>query len=279
MPANGTDPTPPVGVDPTRASVARVYDALLGGKDNYEVDRKVVDQLRSAMPEVADGAIENRAFLIRVCRFLARETGVTQYLDLGSGLPTAENVHQVVQRLNRDAKVVYVDNDPVVAAHGRALLEQNESTHFIEADIWQPDTVLQHEVVRTHLDLTQPVALLMLSVLHNHKGDRHRPAEIVHAYADALAPGSYLAISHLFDPESEDTDERRVLDEALRSGSLQGATFRTHAEVTEFFTGLDIVHPGLVRVVDWWPDGPRFNPLNTAQQLYVGGVGRKPAQP
>lgn len=276
MPVNGTDPTPPVGVDSARASVARVYDALLGGKDNYQVDREVVAQLRAAMPEVADGAIENRAFLIRVCRFLARETGVTQFLDLGSGLPTADNVHQVVHRITRDAKVVYVDNDAVVAAHGRALLEDNDFTRFVEADIWQPDTVLHHEAVRTRLDFNQPIALLMLSVLHNHKGDRRRPAEIVREYVDALPSGSYLAVSHLLDPESEDTEARQALDKALRSGSLQGATFRTHAEVSEFFHGLDMVKPGLVRVVDWWPDGPHLRPRNLAQQLYVGGVGLKP---
>jgi SAM-dependent methyltransferase len=269
------DPNTPVGVDPTRASVARVYDALLGGKDNYEVDRQVMRDLVAAMPDVADAAKENRAFLVRVARFLADQAGITQFLDCGSGLPTAENTHQVVQRINPEAKVAYVDNDPVVLAHGRALLEEDERTRLVDADMFDPAAVLENPIVRQHLDFTQPMALLVLSVLHNYKGPREHPAEVMRAYVDALPSGSYVAVSHLLDPEADDTEGRKAIEEALANGSLRGATFRTRAEVMEFFPGLELVDPGLVLVADWWSDG-RIDPLSNAQKIYVGGVGRKP---
>ena len=276
MSRNDSELNAPVGVDATRASVARVYDALLGGKDNYEVDRAVAHELQRAMPEVADGAIANRRFLIRVCRFLAGQAGIQQYLDCGSGLPTAENTHQVVHRHQSDARVVYVDNDPVVLAHGRALLEEDERTRLIDADVFEPASVLDNDIVRSHLDFSEPIAVLMLSILHNHKGDRGRPAEIIREYVAAVPSGSYIAVSHLLDPEGEDTDARRAVDEVLKRGSLKGATFRTRAEIEEFFPGLELVEPGLVLAAEWWEDGPRTTPLNLGQRLYMGGVARKP---
>ena len=144
----------PVGVDTTRASIARVYDAALNGKDNFEIDREVLRQVAAVAPQVNDLAWSNRNFLIRACRFLAGQAGITQYLDCGSGLPTAENTHQVVQRLVPEAKVLYIDNDPVVLAHGRALLEENDRTHLISADIFEPRAVLDDPVTRQHLDFT-----------------------------------------------------------------------------------------------------------------------------
>lgn len=276
MPANDTDSNAPVGVDPTRASVARVYDALLGGKENYAVDRQVMRELIAAVPDVVDAARENRAFLMRVCRFIARQTGVAQYLDCGSGLPTAENTHQVVQRLNPESKVVYVDNDPVVLAHGRALLEENERTRLIDGDLYQPRAVLEHVVVRRHLDFTQPIALFQLATLHHYKGPRERAAEVMREYIDALPSGSYVAISHFFDPQSEDSAATKALEDAVAKGSLGGVTPRTRDEIMELFAGLELVEPGLVPLTGWWPDGPRLRPLTVAQQLVAGGVGRKP---
>ncbi|MFI5615392.1 SAM-dependent methyltransferase [Amycolatopsis sp. NPDC051903] len=264
-----------MGVDPNRASVARVYDALLGGKDNYEVDRQVVRELTAAMPDVVDLAVENRAFLIRVCRFIASQTGVLQYLDCGSGLPTAENTHQVVQRIAPESKVVYVDNDELVVAHGRALLEENQFTRFIRGDIFDPRSILDDEVVRGHLDWSEPIALFQMATLHHHKGERHRPAEVMHEYIEALPSGSYVALTHILDPEGEDTEAMRNLEEAVRTGSLGGATARTRAEITELFDNLELVPPGLVELVNWWPDGPRLKPLNVAQRLFAGGVARK----
>jgi hypothetical protein len=274
--ATRPDRKPPVGVDPTRASIARVYDAFLNGKDNYEIDREVLRGVLKAAPEARDLATENRGFLIRACRFLAAQTGITQFLDCGSGLPTAENIHQVVQRINPDATVVYIDNDPVVLAHGRALLEENEQTHFVAADIFQPKEILENEEVRRHIDFSQPLVFLQLGTLHHYDGPRDQPAKIMHEYISALPSGSYVAISHFLDPENEYSDVARKMEHMFLHSPMGSGTFRTHAELTELFEGLEMVDPGLVRCADWWPDGPRLQPLNQAQHCIAGGVGRKP---
>lgn len=270
-------PNAPVGVDPTRASVARVYDYLLGGKDHYEIDRRTAAELAAAMPDVVDLAVENRAFLIRAVRFIARQTGITQFLDCGSGLPTAENVHQVAQRLNPESKVVYVDHDPVVLAHGRALLEENELTRFVPGDIFEPRSVLENPVVTGHLDWSRPIALFQVATLHHHTGDRHEPAEVMHEYVKALPSGSYVVLSHVLDPEEpQDSHAAKELEEAVARGSLGGATWRTRAEIEELFDGLELVEPGIVPLVHWWPDGPQLRPLGVAHRTIAGGVGRKP---
>jgi hypothetical protein len=267
--------TVPVGVDPTRASIARVYDAFLNGKDNYEVDREVLRAVQKAAPEAVDLATENRGFLIRACRFLAGQTGIDQFLDCGSGLPTAENVHQVVQRINPDATVVYVDNDPVVAAHGRALLEENERTHLVTADIFQPGEILQDETVRAQIDFSRPLAFLQLGTLHHFNGPRERPAEIMREYLDALPAGSYVAISHFYDPENEFSPVARKMEEMFLHSMMGSGTFRTRAELLKLFDGLELVEPGLVRCADWWPDGPRLKELNQVQECIAGAVARK----
>jgi hypothetical protein len=267
--------TVPVGVDPTRASIARVYDAFLNGKDNYEVDREVLRAVQKAAPEAVDLATENRGFLIRACRFLAAQTGIDQFLDCGSGLPTAENVHQVVQRINPDATVVYVDNDPVVAAHGRALLEENERTHLVTADIFQPREILQDETVRAQIDFSRPLVFLQLGTLHHFNGPRERPAEIMREYIDALPAGSYVAISHFYDPENEFSPVARQMEEMFLHSMMGSGTFRTRTELLELFDGLELIEPGLVRCADWWPDGPRLKELNQVQECIAGAVGRK----
>ncbi|UJW34022.1 SAM-dependent methyltransferase [Saccharothrix sp. AJ9571] len=277
MPA-GTAASPeraPVGVDPTRASIARVYDAFLNGKDNYEIDREVLRGVQQKAPEAQDLATENRGFLIRACRFLASQTGITQYLDLGSGLPTAENTHQVVQRLVPESTVVYVDNDPVVLAHGRALLEENDRTHLISADIFHPREVLEHPEVCAHLDFSQPIALLQAGTLHHHVGDPAEPARLMREYIDALAPGSYVAISHFLDPENEHSPIARKMEDVFVHSPMGSGTFRTHKELLELFGDLELVDPGLTRCADWWPDGPRIKPLNQVQHCIAGAVGRK----
>src|SRR6266576_371628 len=184
----------PVGVDTSRASIARVYDAFLGGKDNFEVDREVLRRVAAVAPEAKDLAWSNRNFLIRACRFLAGQAGITQYLDCGSGLPTAENTHQVVQRIQPEAKVLYIDNDPVVLAHGRALLEENENTLFVSADIFDPDEVLSKPEVREFLDFGQPIAVIQNGTLHHYIGTEG--AQIMQKYVDAVVPGSYTVVSH-----------------------------------------------------------------------------------
>jgi SAM-dependent methyltransferase len=266
----------PVGVDPTRASIARVYDAFLLGKDNYEIDREVLHKVQEAAPEAQDLAFENRGFLIRACRFIAGQTGITQFLDLGSGLPTAENTHQVVQRVHPETRVVYVDNDPVVLAHGRALLEENEHTHFVAEDIFEPARVLGNETVREHIDFSQPIALLQMGTLHHFNGDRDRPAEIMKEYIDALPSGSFVALSHFSDPENEDSATARRMEDFFLHSPMGSGTFRTLKEIEGLFPGLEMIDPGVTLCADWWPDGPRLKPLNVAQRTISGGVGRKP---
>ncbi|MEW2505722.1 SAM-dependent methyltransferase [Amycolatopsis sp. CA-161197] len=277
MPADAADLNTPVGVDPHRASVARMYDYAMGGKDWYEVDRLELERLKTVMPEAVDLALENRRFLIRMCRFLAEQAGLTQYLDLGSGLPTAENVHQVVQRVDPLSKVVYVDHDPVVTAHGRALLEENDNTRYIAGDIFDPRGILEDETVRSHLDWNRPIGLLFIASLHHFKGDRARPAEVTGEFIDALPSGSYVAISHAFNPgDGADSEAMRAFEAAVARGSLGGVTARTAEEIVELFHGLELVEPGLVELVNWWPSGPRLKPLNVAQRLMAGAVARKP---
>ncbi|MEU6645909.1 SAM-dependent methyltransferase [Saccharomonospora sp. NPDC046836] len=266
----------PVGVDPTRASIARVYDAFLGGKDNYEIDREVFRGVQKAAPEAQDLALENRGFLIRACRFFALQTGITQYLDLGSGLPTAENTHQVVQRALPDARVVYVDNDPVVLAHGRALLEENDNTHFVAEDIFKPQDILGNETVRKHIDFNEPLVLLQLGTLHHYEGPAENPAKIMREYIDALPSGSFVAISHFLDPENEHSSVARKMEEMFRHSPMGSGTFRTLPEIEELFDGLELIRPGVVRCADWWPDGPQIKPLNQVQHCIAGGIGRKP---
>ncbi|MEU5849855.1 SAM-dependent methyltransferase [Saccharopolyspora shandongensis] len=266
----------PVHIDTSKASIARVYDAFLGGKDNYEVDREVFRRVREVTPEAAQLAWDNRQFLIRVSRFLAAETGIRQYLDCGSGLPTAENTHQVVQRIKPESRVVYVDNDPVVLAHGRALLEENSQTHFSPADIFEPAQILQDEVVKRHLDLSEPVALFQLGTLHHYDGERP-PSDIMREYIDALPSGSYVAISHFLDPETEEYSElARRMEQAFLHSPMGTGVFRTRTEIEAMFPGLELIDPGLVKCADWWPTGPRLDTLHPVQHCIAGAVARKP---
>ncbi|HEY3754426.1 MAG TPA: SAM-dependent methyltransferase [Pseudonocardiaceae bacterium] len=274
--AAGPTPKPPVGVDPNRASIARVYDAFLGGKDHYAIDREVYEGVRKVAPEAQDLAVENRSFLIRACRFIATQTGITQYLDCGSGLPTAENIHHVVQRIRPESRVVYVDNDPVVLAHGRVLLQENDQTHFVAANIFEPSEILDNEVVRKYIDFDEPMAFLQLGTFHHYDGPRERPAELMRQYVDALPSGSFVAISHFLDPENEYSDVARRMEDVFIHSPMGSGTFRTEAELLELFDGLELVDPGLVRCADWWPDGPRLRDLNPVQHCIAGGVARKP---
>jgi SAM-dependent methyltransferase len=271
-----TGQRPPVGVDPTRASIARVYDAFLNGKDNYEIDRAVLRQVQEHMPSAQELGVENRSFLIRVCRFLATQTGIDQFLDLGSGLPTSENVHQVVQRLQPETRVLYVDNDPVVLAHGRALLEENENCRFVSADIFEPKSILENEEVASFIDFSRPLVLMQMGTLHHFNGPRETPKELMREYIAALPSGSYVGLSHFLDPQNEYSSTARDAEEAFLHSPMGSGTFRTHDELLELFEGLELVEPGLVRCADWWPDGPQLKPLTAAQRCIAGAVGRKP---
>ncbi|MGQ0839800.1 SAM-dependent methyltransferase [Actinokineospora sp.] len=274
--AQPTDHDVPIYIDTTKASIARVYDAFLNGKDNYEIDREVLRRVQRVAPEAAQLARDNREFLIRVTRFIATQTGIKQYLDCGSGLPTAENTHQVAQRIDPDSRVVYVDNDPVVLAHGRALLEENDQTLFIAEDIFEPERIVQNQCVTRTLDFTEPIALFQLGTIHHYAGERP-PADIMKVYIDALPSGSIVAISHFFDPETDEHSPlaRRMEDVFLHSPMGSGL-FRTRPQIEELFAGLEMIEPGFSLCADWWPDGPRIKPLDQVQYCIAGAVGRKP---
>jgi SAM-dependent methyltransferase len=264
----------PVGVDTTRASIARVYDAALNGKDNFEIDREVLRQVATVAPQVNDLAWSNRNFLIRACRFLAGQTDITQYLDCGSGLPTAENTHQVVQRMRPESKVLYIDNDPVVLAHGRALLEENENTLFVSADIFDPDQVLGRDEVQEFLDFSKPIAVIQNGTLHHYIGDDG--PQIMQKYVDAVVPGSYTVIAHFYDPETpEHSQVARKMEERFVHSPMGSGVFRTRTQLLELFPDQELVPPGLVLCDDWWPDGPRIKPLNQVEECIAGAVGRK----
>jgi hypothetical protein len=273
VPADGL--APPF-VDTTKPSVARVYDMFLGGKDHYEVDREVYRRTMEINPEVPLMARAFRQWLIRVVRYLAADPGIDQFLDCGSGLPAAENTHQVAQRVRPEATVVYVDNDPMVVAHGRALLEENDRTHFVDHDLCDPEGLLAHPTVTRYLDWTRPIGLMQCGTLH-HVGDEDNPAGLMERYIEALPSGSYVAVSHFFDPAdgSEQSELARVLEVNLRNAVGSGWC-RTSAQIESLFCGLELVEPGLVAAADWWPDGPRTRPLADVERIAYGAVARKP---
>ncbi|KAB8195965.1 SAM-dependent methyltransferase [Nonomuraea phyllanthi] len=261
--------TAPHGINPNIPHSARVYDYWLGGKDNFEADRRVAEQTLAAVPSVRESARNNRAFLGRAVRHLTR-LGIRQFLDLGTGIPTQGNTHEVAQAEAPDARVVYVDNDPIVMTHARALLTSTPEgrTAYIEADAREPGAVLDHPDVRATLDFTQPIGLVMVAILM-HIADEDDPAGLVKAYADALAPGSYLVLSHL----TLDLAPKETTDAYLAATSRQAMhrTPRTGEQIARYFDGFDLVEPGLVAVSEWhdtplFPDSPAW--------MYAG-VGRK----
>jgi hypothetical protein len=280
--APGVDPsdvphTPSQQIDPTKPSVARVYDCFLGGKDNYEVDRAVFEQVNAVAPQMATLALTQRAWLGRVTRFLATSAGIDQFLDVGAGLPSAENTHQAAQRLNRSARVVYVDNDPVVLAHGRVILEENDFTHLVDADLTRPDEVFNHPSVRKYLDLEQPVALIQSSTMH-HVPDTAQPEQIMQRYIELLPRGSYVVLSHFCDPEDDGpgTELARFVEDVFANGPMGSGYFRSRAQILALFGDLELVPPGLVRLRDWWPDGPPRQPATREDEVLLGGVAHKP---
>ncbi|MEU6131791.1 SAM-dependent methyltransferase [Saccharopolyspora sp. NPDC047091] len=264
-------------IDTSRPSAARVYDCAIGGKDHFEVDRELTRRINDRVPAASSLAVANRRFLIRAVRFLAREAGIDQYLDCGSGLPAAENTHQVAQRIAPEAQVVYVDNDPAVAAHSRALLADNDRSHFLDADIHRPAEVLGARLVREKLDFTRPLALLHVGTLHHYDEERggKSAADLVGEYAAALPSGSFVAFSHFLDPEDADGEPARLVEAMLRAG-LGTGFFRTRDEIEAMLAGLELLEPGLVIADDWWPDGPRRTPLPPISRCISAAVARTP---
>jgi SAM-dependent methyltransferase len=259
-------------IDTSKAHSARVYDYYLGGKDNYAADRETGEKAMQSWRAVRTAVRENRAFLGRAVTYLAGEAGIRQFLDIGTGLPSANNVHEVAQAVAPESRVVYVDNDPIVLAHARALLAGTAEgrTEYIEADLREPGKILESSAVRETLDLTQPVALMLVAILH-FLTDDDKPADIVATLLDALPPGSYLVASHVT-PE-HDPEGVGGLVSAYRQGGIP-AQVRTAADFTELaFGGLELIDPGVVLVSEWRrSEGAK--PLPEEVNWY-GGVGLK----
>jgi hypothetical protein len=266
----------PIDLRTDRPHPARVYDYLLGGKDNFEADRAAAAEGIKANPNSRIPPRENRAFLRRAVRFLASEAGIRQFLDIGTGIPTSPNVHEVAQAVAPESRIVYVDNDPIVLAHARALLTSNPqgATDYIDADLREVDKILESAQLRKTLDFRQPVGLLLIAIMH-FVGDDDDPYGIARRLLDALPSGSYLALSHLtgdFDPKAW----AGVAAVYRKSGVIMQV--RAKSEIERFFTGLDLVKPGLVSLPHWRPDpGAEDAEQPTDAQVSVyGGVARKP---
>jgi hypothetical protein len=256
-------------VDTTVAHISRVYDYWLGGKDNFHVDRIAAERVIAAYPNIVRSARGNRAFLGRVVRYLVDQAGVRQFLDIGTGLPAANNTHEVAQSAAPECRVVYVDNDPVVLSHAQALLASGPAgaTAYVDADLRDPETILA--AAAEVLDFSRPVAVMLVAILQ-HISDQDDPYGIVAGLVTALPSGSYLTLSH----PARDLHAAAMAEIANRMNKLiaEKVTFRTQAEVLRFFDGLQLVEPGLVPIPQWRP----ATVLEAASPTVMwGGVGRK----
>jgi hypothetical protein len=251
-----------------RPSIARVYDYVLGGREHFEIDRRAAHSFLNVIPEAGQLAKDNRHFVRRGVRFLVGEAGIKQIIDVGSGLPTAGNVHEVAQAIDPSVRVVYVDNDPMVLTHARAMLDENETTTVITADLRAPETIFDDPETRKLVDMEQPFAVLISGILH-HLSDEEDPFGAAAEVRARLSTGSYLLVSHFLDEDPR----CRALERGFMDG-LGSGRFRTWDENRRFFEGLEMVEPGLVYANTWRPDEdtPRDHPV---EKLYVGGVGRK----
>jgi hypothetical protein len=264
----------PPEIDTSRPHPARVYDYLIGGKSNFAADRETVARVLLKSPNARIAPRENRAFLGRAVRFLTADVGLRQFLDIGTGLPTTNNVHEVAQAIEPSSRIVYVDNDPLVLVHARALLTSAPEgrTAYIQADIRDPDAILAAPAAREVLDFSQPVGLMLLGILHL-LADADKPAEIVATLLNALPSGSYLVASHL---TMEHDRERTAAGQAVMRDagiSMQKRDSDVFAEIA--FNGLGLVPPGVVLVSEWRPEGRQPSPSPAEVSIY-GGVARKP---
>ncbi|WP_405430537.1 SAM-dependent methyltransferase [Micromonospora sp. NBC_00617] len=259
----------PDTIDIERPSVARMYDYYLGGSHNFAADRAAAQAMVAAVPEAPLMAQANRAFLRRAVHHLA-EAGVRQFLDIGSGIPTVGNVHEIAQRIDPESRVVYVDVDPVAVAHSREILAGNARAVVVQEDLRHPERILAHPDVRKLLDLSQPVAVMVVAVLH-FVSDDDRPAELLATLRDALAPGSYLVLSQASD-DGRSEDERAEAERVYRRTD-NPLWIRNRAELTALFDGFELVDPGVVWVPQWRPDTPE-SAEDAERAVFMGGVGR-----
>lgn len=260
-------------IDANVPTAARMYDHYLGGKDNYAADRAACEELDKVVPSTRRLAVNNRRFLQRVVKILTAEYGIRQFLDHGSGLPTQNNVHQVAQGIAPESRVIYVDNDPMVLVHGRALLEQNERTAVIHADMRDTDGIFSHPETQRLIDFTQPVAVLFNSVFHCiPDSETDGPPAVVRRVTERIVPGSYLVMCQLV---SEDPKVRDFVTDFMAQAT-QGhwGRVREERDVAAWFEGMDILEPGLVEVSTWRPDTEVAPRQLTQEWIEFGGVGR-----
>jgi SAM-dependent methyltransferase len=257
-------------IDRTKASIARVYDYILGGKDHFEVDRRATDAMYAVDPNAGQLAKDNRNLLRRAVPYLVRDAGIRQIIDIGSGLPTVGNVREIAHRIDRNIRVVYVDNDPVVIVHGRALLSRENASTVITADARVAESIFDDPAVAELIDFDEPLAVIAASVLHHLTDDDVYPA--VEAIRERLSPGSHMLISHFLD---DDEDRAKALEKAFLEGGLGTGRFRTWEELHRMFEGLEMLEPGLVYCNDWHAD--RLTPTDSAvHTLLAAGLARKP---
>jgi hypothetical protein len=272
QPSGSTAPGPdrPLASYAGVAHVARVYDYLLGGKDNFAVDREAAEQAMRINPDVVSAVRANRAFGIRTTSYLVNQAGIRQFLDIGTGMPTNNNIHQVAQSIAPESRIVYVDHDPIVLTHARALLTSAPEglTDYLEADLREPGKILA--AAAQTLDFSRPVAIMLIAILHLIL-DRDDPYQLVSQLVNAVVPGSYVVISHA----ASDVDTGAMISMANRLNELmaQQSVPRTHREVACFYAGLDLLEPGLVRVPEWRPAS--VSDCAARAQMW-GAVGRKP---
>ncbi|MCQ4040697.1 SAM-dependent methyltransferase [Streptantibioticus rubrisoli] len=265
-------------VDQSKPSIARVYDYLLGGKDNYAVDREIGDRFINDLPGSVAIAHSNRQVLVRAVRDITLHLGVRQFIDMGSGLPTADNVHQVVGRHAQDARVVYVDNDPIVLAHGRALLEESPSTRVIRADVRDPRSIREHPDTAALIDFDRPVAVVLSAILH-HINDDEDPRAVVRYWQEQVPSGSCFFISHFRTGHNPQTSEA----EQVLQATFGRGRWRSDKEIHELFCGMEILPPGIVPAAHWRPDPPdgvtlvgdANRELTVWEQLIVAGLAVK----
>jgi len=268
----------PPGIDPATPSPARLYDYYLGGTNNFRADRDAAERIRARMPELADAAWANRGFHQRAALWMAGTAGIRQFLDIGSGLPTQNNTHQALHRATREARVVYVDNDPLVRVHASALLINAGHARLVTADLRDPDGVLNHPQTRELLDFSQPVGLLMTAVLH-FVADGSDPRGLIARYVAELAPGSYLALSHITADQKPPAAVQAIRD--IYSDATEQVYMRSRAEVEGFFDGLELLPPyqgGAAAVTytgEWGAEDPELADSDGSRWSY-GGVARVP---
>jgi hypothetical protein len=260
-------------VDTSTPTSSRVWDQLLGGKDNFAADRAVAAAVRDVAPDFSMVAIDNQQFLIRAGAYLAGELGITQYLDCGAGLPTTNPLHTVVQAVVPGAKVVYVDNDPVVLTHARALLATNEDTQVISGDIFDPAALLQDDTVKTFLDWSQPVAIIHTATLHHHPGELAELTKVMQTYVEAAAVGSCTVISHFVDPGEAGASRFAHDIEKILLDGLGTGWFRSLDQIHALFPNQELLAPGIVTCRQWPDDETEID--SVARDLIVGGVARK----